>query len=182
MAELAPLQPPQAKSWRVQRPGIEPRASELCLGRGLSLHRDGRAAWYGQAQLLSEAPCNHSNTSLPKKPLADRHGPVTAPQPSPAQSRPANLCNSRSSKDPLLLFSHHAVAAADAEHLAGDPAGMRGGKHCHHRRDVPGPPEATQRIEPDQLLAIGLDPVAVMRGFDEAQRYDVHRRAETAEI
>src|SRR5262245_66156034 len=35
----------------------------------------------------------------------------------------------------LKASAHHAVAAADAEHLAGDPAAVRRGQHRHHGRD-----------------------------------------------
>src|SRR5579864_2114285 len=66
--------------------------------------------------------------------------------------------------------SDHAIAAANANDLAGDPAAMLRGEQRHQWRDVLRLAKPAQRVEPDEFVAVGLDPVAVMRGLDEAQR------------
>jgi hypothetical protein len=78
--------------------------------------------------------------------------------------------------------SHHAVAAADAQHLAGDPAGARGGEERDHGRHVIGQAEAAHRIEPHQLLAVLRDEGGVVRGLDQAERNRIRGGAGAAEF
>jgi len=63
-----------------------------------------------------------------------------------------------------------------------NPARVFRGEQRHHRRHVAGLSEPAQRIKPDELVAIGLDPVVVMRGLDQTERKDIHSRAEPAEF
>ena len=88
----------------------------------------------------------------------------------------------RSVRSMRVPSSNHAEAAADAEHLPGDPAGMRRGQQRHHRRDVARQAKAAQRIKLDQLFAVGVDPFLVVRRFNKPQRYGICRRAGAAEL
>src|ERR1051326_1461223 len=84
--------------------------------------------------------------------------------------------------DDTVPASNHAVAAADAQHLAGDPTGARRRKERHHGGYVFGEAEAAHGIEPHELLAVLLDPGAVVGGLDQAERYRVRRDAGAAEF
>ena len=59
---------------------------------------------------------------------------------------------------------------------------LRRSEQRHHRRDVAGLPEPTHRIELHQLLAVGLDPVLVVRGLDQPERNRIGGRAGAAEF
>ena len=75
-----------------------------------------------------------------------------------------------------------AKAAADAQHLSGNPAAMRRGEQRHHRRHVVRLPEPAKRIELGEFFAVGFEPGQVVATLDEAERNRIRRRARPSEL
>src|SRR5436305_1585536 len=78
---------------------------------------------------------------------------VTSMGRTPRRSLPGD---SRAGADPWSAparespeLSYHCVAAADAEHLAGDVAGEVGGEEEYRAGQVLGRPQLAHRVEPD---------------------------------
>src|SRR5262245_45266343 len=93
-----------------------------------------------------------------------------------SSARMASRCSLTWSCGPILL------ASIDAQHLAGDPAGIVRGEEQDRMGDVLGAAETLQRDRVDQaaltFLAIGLPlPLGRRVGADEARRHIVDRDA-----
>ena len=154
--------------------------------------RSSRPRWEGRSRPCRPRGRPFSSGSLRWPPcggqVADRSPTSSNPNMQPSRAAPRVAFKQFGHRRDQFGVQHgrstsdHAEPAADADHLAGDPAAGIGRKQRHHRRDVGRLAKPPDRIGLDQLVAVGIDPGLVMRSLDQAERDRVGRSRRSGPI